>query len=65
MKIIGHSKRKMFDRDNTINLDDAHDAIEKLGSFLKNSAQRRFANKKGTSQNWPIPCIFGGAEERT
>lgn len=39
MDITGHSTREMFDRYNTIDLDDAKDAMKKFEGFLANVAQ--------------------------
>ncbi len=39
MKITGHSTREMFDRYNTIDVDDAHKAIDQYGAFLRNLDQ--------------------------
>jgi len=39
MSITGHSTREMFDRYNTVDLDDAQTAAKQMGSFLKNSDQ--------------------------
>ncbi len=39
MEITGHSTREMFDRYNTIDADDAHEAIDQMGRFLKSLDQ--------------------------
>jgi len=39
MEITGHSTREMFDWYNTVDLEDAHNAVDQMGSFLKNSDQ--------------------------
>jgi hypothetical protein len=36
MKITGHSTREMFDRYNTVDVDDAENASKKLEVFLAN-----------------------------
>jgi integrase len=52
MVITGHSTREMFDRYNTVDLEDALHAVEKMGSFLQNSDQNSDQNnqkqKKGS-----------------
>jgi hypothetical protein len=39
MVITGHSTREIFDRYNTIDSDDARQAIDQLEVFLRNSDQ--------------------------
>lgn len=39
MKITGHSTREMFDRYNTIDVDDAHQAMNQYGNFLRSVDQ--------------------------
>lgn len=39
MEITGHSIREMFDRYNTVDLEDTHNVVEQMGSFLRNSDQ--------------------------
>jgi len=38
MEITGHSTREMFDRYNTIDADDARDALEKFSGYLNRNA---------------------------
>jgi len=39
MEITGHSTREMFDRYNRIDLDDAREAVERMGVFFRNVDQ--------------------------
>jgi integrase len=39
MEITGHSTREMFDRYNTVDLEDAQNAVDQMGSFLQISDQ--------------------------
>jgi hypothetical protein len=39
MEITGHSKRTMFDRYNTIDREDLHQAIDQFETYLKNLDQ--------------------------
>jgi hypothetical protein len=39
MAITGHSTRAMFDRYNTVDLDDAHQAVDRLMVFLASGDQ--------------------------
>ncbi len=40
MEITGHSTREMFDRYNTIDVEDTRDAMTRLNGFLSNSANQ-------------------------
>jgi hypothetical protein len=35
MKITGHSTREMFDRYNSVYIEDLSDAVEKMGRYLE------------------------------
>jgi hypothetical protein len=39
MKITGHSTRQMFDRYNTIDMEDGRKAVDQLRGYLKNVDQ--------------------------
>ena len=45
MKITGHSTREMFDRYNTVDADDAKDAIERFSGYLNKSVAQNVAQE--------------------
>jgi integrase len=46
MEIAGHSTREIFDRYNTIDEDDAHNAIDQLEGYFSNGDQVTILKKK-------------------
>ena len=59
MEITGHSTREMFDRYNTVDAEDARQAVDQLQSFLKsvdqNVDQAPLEKKKGLALNELTP----------
>lgn len=51
MEFTGHSTREMFDRYNTIDLDDAHEAVGRLGDYLNRLGQSAEVDQDATSSN--------------
>jgi len=49
MKITGHSTREMFDRYNTIDADDAKDAIERFSGYLNTNVAQNVAHQEKKS----------------
>jgi len=51
MKITGHKTRAMFDRYNTVDLDDAQSAVARLSDHLQSSDHSSDQNKKGVGSD--------------
>ncbi len=49
MEITGHSRRAMFDRYNTVDLEDTRHAVEQLQGYLQNNDQN--SDQTGKSEN--------------
>jgi len=69
MEITGHSTREMFDRYNTVDAEDAKQAVDQLQNFLKSVDQNvdhaPLENKKGLTLTQLTLCNCYGAEGGT